>query len=107
MSFTQKIKEEVKEFQQKDRERLCLEYALYEREMEEVQKALEEVEEEIFNSCIDSGVLVARGSWFLAEKDKPLPGLYFRTTYAMATPDAMNEAIKRFGKAVRDSFGKK
>ncbi|GJN72922.1 hypothetical protein PLIIFM63780_006988 [Purpureocillium lilacinum] len=70
-------------------------------------RSLEEVEEEIFNSCIDSGVLVARGSWFLAEKDKPLPGLYFRTTYAMATPDAMNEAIKRFGKAVRDSFGKK
>ncbi|KND90430.1 Aromatic amino acid aminotransferase C56E4.03 [Tolypocladium ophioglossoides CBS 100239] len=70
-------------------------------------RSVEEIEEEIFNSCIDSGVLVARGSWFLAEKDKPLPGLYFRTTFAMASPEAMNEAIKRFGKAVRDSFGKK
>lgn len=69
-------------------------------------RSREEIEEEIFNSCIDSGVLVARGSWFLAEKDRPLPGLYFRTTFAMASPEAMNEAIKRFGKAVRDSFGK-
>lgn len=69
-------------------------------------RSVEDIEEEIFNSCINSGVLVARGSWFLAEKGKALPGLYFRTTYAMATPDAMNEAIARFGKAVRDSFGR-
>ncbi|KAM4059411.1 aminotransferase class I and II domain-containing protein [Hirsutella rhossiliensis] len=70
-------------------------------------RSLEEIEEEIFTSCIDSGVLVARGSWFLTEKDKPLPGLYFRTTFAAASPEAMNEAIKRFGKAVRDSFAGK
>ncbi|KYK56000.1 L-kynurenine/alpha-aminoadipate aminotransferase [Drechmeria coniospora] len=69
------------------------------------RRSLEEIEEEIFSSCIDGGVLVARGSWFLAEKDKALPGLYFRTTYAMATPEAMNEAIKRFGDALRKSFG--
>jgi structural maintenance of chromosome 3 (chondroitin sulfate proteoglycan 6) len=39
-------KEELKEYQEKDREKRCLEYALYERELEEVQKALEEVEDE-------------------------------------------------------------
>ncbi|KAF8578490.1 structural maintenance of chromosome protein 3 [Ramaria rubella] len=39
-------KEELKEFQDKDKERRCLEYALYWREVEEVGEALEELEEE-------------------------------------------------------------
>ncbi|KAG6313008.1 hypothetical protein E4U22_001335 [Claviceps purpurea] len=69
-------------------------------------KALEEVEQEIFDSCIDGGVLVARGSWFLAEKQKPMPGLFFRATYAAASAENMNEAIRRFGQAVRASFGR-
>ncbi|KFA60116.1 hypothetical protein S40285_09493 [Stachybotrys chlorohalonatus IBT 40285] len=64
------------------------------------------IEEEIFNACIDKGVLVARGSWFQTEKDKPLPGLFFRTTFASASPDNMNIALQRFGDAIRDSFGK-
>lgn len=36
-------KEELKEFQEKDKERRCLEYALYWREVEEVGEALEKV----------------------------------------------------------------
>ncbi|KAG5982247.1 hypothetical protein E4U55_002163 [Claviceps digitariae] len=68
-------------------------------------KTLEEVEQEIFDSCIDGGVLVARGSWFLAEKEKPMPGLFFRATYAAASAENMNEAIQRFGQAIRVSFG--
>ncbi|KAH7885116.1 RecF/RecN/SMC [Phlebopus sp. FC_14] len=39
-------KEELREFQNKDKERRCLEYALYQRELEEVGEALEEIEEE-------------------------------------------------------------
>jgi structural maintenance of chromosome 3 (chondroitin sulfate proteoglycan 6) len=39
-------KEELKEFQEKDKERRCLEYALYQRELEEVASALEEIEED-------------------------------------------------------------
>lgn len=39
-------KEELREFQEKDKERRCLEYALYQRELEEVGEALEEIEEE-------------------------------------------------------------
>ncbi|KAI0633424.1 structural maintenance of chromosome protein 3 [Trametes polyzona] len=39
-------KEELKEFQEKDKERRCLEYALYQRELEDVGAALEEIEEE-------------------------------------------------------------
>lgn len=39
-------KEELKEFQEKDKERRCLEYAVYQRELEEVGEALEEIEDE-------------------------------------------------------------
>jgi structural maintenance of chromosome 3 (chondroitin sulfate proteoglycan 6) len=39
-------KEELKEFQEKNKEKRCLEYALYQRELEEVAEALEEIEEE-------------------------------------------------------------
>ena len=39
-------KEELKEFQDKDKERHCLEYALYQRELEEVGEALVEIEED-------------------------------------------------------------
>lgn len=67
-------------------------------------RTIEDIEAEIFDSCIDNGVLVARGSWFLTEKDKPLPGLHFRTTFASATNEQMSTAIQRFGEAVRKSF---
>ncbi|KAH8916309.1 hypothetical protein BT69DRAFT_1314073 [Atractiella rhizophila] len=39
-------KEELKEFQTKDRDRRCLEYAIYQRDLEEVSAALEEIEAE-------------------------------------------------------------
>ncbi|PPQ75658.1 hypothetical protein CVT24_010578 [Panaeolus cyanescens] len=39
-------KEELKEFQEKDKERRCLEYALYQRELEEVGEALVEIEDD-------------------------------------------------------------
>lgn len=70
------------------------------------EHSIAEIEEEIFDSCIESGVLVARGSWFLTEKDKAPPGLYFRVTFASASPENMDTAISRFGRAVRDSFGR-
>lgn len=79
----------------------------YEKHPQAGTRTLEEVEEEIFESCVDNGVLVARGSWFLTEKDKPLPGLFFRATYASASKENMSEAISRFGRAVSDSFGRK
>lgn len=63
------------------------------------------LEEEIFDRCIEKGVLVARGSWFAAEQDKPLPGLFFRATFAAASAEKMTEAIRRFGEAVRESYG--
>ncbi|KAI0890722.1 PLP-dependent transferase [Annulohypoxylon maeteangense] len=68
-------------------------------------KSILEIEEDIFNSCIDKGVLAIRGSWFRAEQDVPPSGLFFRTTYAAASEDDMARAIERFGTAVRESFG--
>ena len=67
-------------------------------------KSILDIEEDIFDRCIGHGVLVGRGSWFRAEQDKPLTGLFFRATYASATPEQMTEAIRRFGQAVRESF---
>jgi aromatic amino acid aminotransferase I len=67
-------------------------------------KSILEIEEEIFNSCIAKKVLVARGSWFRAEQDTPLSGLYFRATFAAATPENMREAIRRLGEAIRESY---
>lgn len=70
------------------------------------KRSLHEIEEEIFNSCIENGVLVARGSWFQTEKEKSLSGLYFRTTFASASAEGMDQAISRFAQAVNDSFKK-
>jgi aromatic amino acid aminotransferase I len=63
------------------------------------------LEKRIFDASIARGVLVAPGSWFHAEKDAPLPGLYFRATYAAASESDMAEAVRRFGGAVREVFG--
>jgi len=71
---------------------------------EAANRSILEIEEEIFNKCIEDGVLVARGSWFQAEQEKPPSSLCFRATYAAATPENMREAIRRFGVAIRSSF---
>ncbi|KAK4673174.1 Aromatic/aminoadipate aminotransferase 1 [Podospora pseudopauciseta] len=67
-------------------------------------KSILEIEEEIFESCIDKGVLIARGSWFRAQQELAPTGLFFRATFAAATPGNMTEAIRRLGGAVRESF---
>ncbi|TDZ26347.1 Aromatic amino acid aminotransferase [Colletotrichum orbiculare MAFF 240422] len=67
-------------------------------------RPLLEIEEEIFNSCIDKGVLCARGSWFRTEQDTPLKDLFFRATFASASEKDMDTAIQRLGAAIRESF---
>ncbi len=67
-------------------------------------RSLLDIEEEIYNLCIEKGVLIGRGSWFRAEQDKPPRGLFFRATHAAATSESMTEAIRRFGAAVRQSY---
>jgi aromatic amino acid aminotransferase I / 2-aminoadipate transaminase len=68
-------------------------------------RSILDIEEEIFNRCIDGGVLIARGSWFRAEHDKPPSGLHFRATFAAATAENMTEAIRRLGVAIRETYG--
>jgi len=70
-------------------------------------KTIEEIEEDIFMRSIDHGSLVMRGSFFYAEQDVPHDTLFFRATYAAAPADKIDEAIRRFGEAVRESFGVK
>lgn len=72
----------------------------------DASKSIEQMEEEIFNACIKNNVLVARGSWFSTETDKPLNSLHFRVTYAMATPEGIDVAISRFGQSVKECFGR-
>ncbi|KAH8675595.1 aromatic amino acid aminotransferase [Xylariales sp. PMI_506] len=67
-------------------------------------RSLLEIEESIFDSCIERGVLACRGSWFLAEHGKPLDEVFFRTTFASASAEQMAVAIERFGAAVKESF---
>ena len=43
MSELEKEKEELKEYQEKDRDRRCLEYALHNRELSDVTGALDQV----------------------------------------------------------------
>ncbi|KAF2099648.1 PLP-dependent transferase [Rhizodiscina lignyota] len=68
-------------------------------------KSVTELEEEIFMASIEHGSLVMRGSWFYAENDIEHDTMFFRATYAAAPSDKIVEAIKRFGDAVRESFG--
>jgi len=43
-------KEELKEYQDKDKERRCLEYALHQRELEDVTAALDQVGDESYET---------------------------------------------------------
>jgi len=68
-------------------------------------KTVLELEHEIFEEVIEQKTLLAKGSWFFAEPDVDHPDLYLRATYAAAEETAMVEGIKRFGDALRVSFG--
>lgn len=86
-----------------------------------------ELEERIFKAAAAHNVLIARGSWFRAEKDnlpqkEPIanghlngdageqtvetrdPTIYFRMTFAAAPQDKIEEAVKRFGETLRQEF---
>ncbi|WPH02659.1 putative aromatic aminotransferase Aro8 [Acrodontium crateriforme] len=69
------------------------------------KKTLLEIEDEIFMASIDQGTLLMKGSWFCADQEVDPSKLFFRATYAAAEFNQIEEAIKRFGDAVRKSFG--
>ena len=66
-------------------------------------KVLEAIEDSIFHAAVGRGVLCSKGSWFRAEKGTDHE-LFFRTTFAAASAQQIEEAIKRFGEALRQEF---
>lgn len=68
-------------------------------------KTRDAIEDDIFQAAIQNGVLVSRGSWFTADKTTPEEKMFFRATFAAASADQIEEAIKRFGDALRVQFG--
>lgn len=67
-------------------------------------KSIAEIEDLIFNAVIAKGALAMKGTWFYAADDDEHDTMFFRTTYAAAPFDKINEAIRRFGEAIRDEF---
>ena len=45
-----------------------------------------------------------KGTWFYADDEADHASLNFRVTYAASPFDKINEAIRRFGEAVRGQF---
>lgn len=45
-----------------------------------------------------------KGTWFYADEEAEHDTLFFRTTYAAAPFDKIDEAIRRMGDAVRKEF---
>ncbi|KAI5809303.1 pyridoxal phosphate-dependent transferase [Pyronema omphalodes] len=68
-------------------------------------KTPKEIEEEVFAKAIKECVLVTPGSYFLADQETEMKKVFFRATFAAAEFGAMNEAIRRFGVAIREVFG--
>ncbi|CZR50475.1 related to ARO8-aromatic amino acid aminotransferase I [Phialocephala subalpina] len=70
------------------------------------RKTILEIEDEIYLAAVEEGVLVAKGSWFIAQRGDFVPEeLFFRATFAAESQDKMTHAIERFGAAVRKTFG--
>lgn len=67
-------------------------------------KSIDDIEEEIFQTVIRHKTLLMKGSWFCAERDANRETMFFRATYAAAQFDQIDEAIKRFGNAIRETF---
>ncbi|KAM3434242.1 hypothetical protein NHJ13734_006085 [Beauveria thailandica] len=63
-----------------------------------------EVEGALYERSRDNGVLISRGSWFLADP-KQVSEAALRVTFAAATEPELVPGIERLGKAVREEFG--
>ncbi|KAJ5399605.1 hypothetical protein N7465_010094 [Penicillium sp. CMV-2018d] len=63
------------------------------------------IEEEIFLSAVNAGVLVSRGSWFKPDHSIAEKKMFFRATFAAASSEKIDEAISRFAGSLRAQFG--
>ncbi|KAL6249102.1 Aromatic/aminoadipate aminotransferase 1 [Rhinocladiella similis] len=62
-----------------------------------------EIEDSVFTTCADQGVLIAKGSWFRAQRGTDHE-LFFRMTFAAAPAEKMREAVEKVGVAIRKEF---
>ena len=65
---------------------------------------LQEIEHAVFLAVVDEGVLLAKGSWFRAQRGSDTE-LFFRTTFAAAPAEKIVTAVEKVGKAIRREFG--
>lgn len=68
------------------------------------QEEFLDIEEKVFLAGVEQGVLLARGSWFRAQKGSD-EALFLRTTFAAASAEQIEEGVKRMGIALRNEFG--
>ncbi|VUC24238.1 unnamed protein product [Clonostachys rosea] len=76
----------------------------WEKHPQAAGKTAAEIEELVWHDVLAEGALVARGSWFTAAPSKTANEVFFRITFAAAPLDKVEEAIKRWGEALRKSF---
>ncbi|KAH8593951.1 pyridoxal phosphate-dependent transferase [Bisporella sp. PMI_857] len=67
-------------------------------------KSLLDLEHEIFLDAVQQGVLISKGSWFLAERGVAAENMFFRLTYASASSGEIEKAIEYLGLAIRRCF---
>ncbi|KAF8648124.1 hypothetical protein AX16_006389 [Volvariella volvacea WC 439] len=86
-------KEELKEFQTKDKERRCLEYALHQRELEEINEALDELENERRNNI--HGANVRREQYTGREKEiREIEHAISETNHALQTANLTRQDVQ-------------
>lgn len=68
------------------------------------RKTHRQIENEIYKEALTQGALVIPGSWFQPQRDIEQGGVFFRVSFALPSAEKMEEAIRRFGVALRSCF---
>ena len=64
-----------------------------------------EIEQVIYDAAIRHQVLVVPGSWFLVDQGKSgMDTVFFRMTFAAPATNAIPNAVKALGDAIREVF---
>ncbi|KAF1357117.1 pyridoxal phosphate-dependent transferase [Delphinella strobiligena] len=63
-----------------------------------------EIQDLIADKALANGVLCCKGSNFVAGDEYPLAEMFFRLTFATASTPQLQEGIRRFGLALKESF---
>ena len=64
-------------------------------------QALLDVEDEVYERALKAGVMLCKGSTFLADAEE-LHEVFFRLTFATASVPLLEEAVRRLGVVLRE-----